>query len=101
MTGTHPAGLGELLDAGDGGLEIIDLGWGEDKGYQVLFHGGLRVAVSGMSRQASHNDVAIPARACHGICIYSSQLGENSPGASCGCGFRRPRASRIYLGFAG
>jgi hypothetical protein len=33
-----------------------------------------------MSRRASRNDVAIPARACHGICIYPSQLGESSMG---------------------
>jgi hypothetical protein len=33
-----------------------------------------------MSRRASHNDVAIPARACHGICIYLFQLAESSMG---------------------
>ena len=41
--GEGDEGLGELLDAGDGGLEIFDLGRGEDEGYQVLFHGGLLV----------------------------------------------------------
>ena len=96
--GEGDEGLGELLDAGDGRLQLVDLGRTEDERYQVLFHDAILVVGSGMPRRAPVDDKAIRACGRHVICVRArlasgrSPLIQMAPEADKGLAYRVRRA---------